>query len=209
MPQVSMSQWVSDINAGKLASFPTDTVPALAAQPHQGDRIFAFKQRALTKPLILMAAQWTDLLPYVVGTPSEIDQWQTLTRQHWPGPLTLVLPASDRVPIAINPLQTGTVGIRVPNHPIALALLRQTGALATTSVNRSGEPALLTLTEIEQRFPELLTLSASARSSLSKDASSPEPSSSGTPSTVVQWVSTTRTWQILRQGGVILDSSLS
>ncbi|MEO0533140.1 MAG: L-threonylcarbamoyladenylate synthase [Cyanobacteria bacterium P01_A01_bin.123] len=209
MPQVSMSQWVNDVKVGKLASFPTDTVPALAAEPHQGDRIFAFKQRPTTKPLILLAAAWLDLLPYITGTPTEIDQWQTLARQHWPGALTLVLPASDRVPVAINPLQTGTVGVRIPDHPVALALLSQTGALATTSVNRSGQPALLTQAAIEQQFPDLLTLSPAALTALTDAAKTSGQKASGVPSTVIQWIAPRQSWQLIRQGRVILDSALS
>ncbi|MEM8543244.1 MAG: L-threonylcarbamoyladenylate synthase, partial [Cyanobacteria bacterium P01_H01_bin.119] len=156
MPQVSLSEWIGGIQHGHLASFPTDTVPALAARPEAGDRIFSFKRRPPEKPLILMAANWSDLLPYVVGSSAEQASWQQLTQAHWPGQLTLVLPASDRLPLAINPNQTGTVGIRIPNHPVALALLNATGALATTSVNRSGQPALIAQADIEAQFPELL-----------------------------------------------------
>lgn len=209
MPQVSLSHWVDGVKAGKLASFPTDTVPALAAQPAHGDRIFVFKQRPPTKPLILMAAVWTDLLPYVEGTARDIDQWQMLTRQYWPGALTLVLPASDRLPPAINPLQTGTVGVRIPNHPVALTVLSRTGALATTSVNPSGEPALLTQATIERQFPDLLTLSSTALANLTKASVIAGQVASGVPSTVVQWMAADHRWQVLRQGKVILGSALS
>lgn len=56
------------------------------------------------------------------------------------GALTLVLPASDKVPRVMNPQDPTTIGIRVPNHPIARAILAQTGPMATTSVNVSGKP---------------------------------------------------------------------
>jgi L-threonylcarbamoyladenylate synthase len=160
MPQVALDTFVDQVAAGlALASFPTDTVPALAAKPDQGDRIYAAKERPADKPLILMGATWDDLAPYVVGTAAEQSAWQQVTAQHWPGALTLVLPASDRVPPQMNPLGTGTLGIRVPNHPLARYLLARTGPLATTSVNRSGQPPLAMMADIEAQFPQLLTLS--------------------------------------------------
>lgn len=214
MPQVSLSEWIDGIQHGHLASFPTDTVPALAARPEAGDRIFSFKRRPPEKPLILMAANWSDLLPYVVGSSAEQASWQQLTQAHWPGQLTLVLPASDRLPLAINPNQTGTVGIRIPNHPVALALLNATGALATTSVNRSGQPALIAQADIEAQFPELLTLAPAAQAKLGQSAESGGASgtsfeissgiSSGVPSTVVKWHRETG-WQVLRQGAVTIE----
>ena len=87
-----------------------------------------------------MAANWADLMPYLDGTPEDFATWETLVSQHWPGALTLVLPATERVPGAMNPQQTGTIGVRVPDHPLARYLLERTGPLATTSVNRSGQP---------------------------------------------------------------------
>jgi L-threonylcarbamoyladenylate synthase len=199
MPQVSLSQMVQSLTISTpdspvLVSFPTDTVPALAARPDQAHIIYEAKKRPPEKPLILMGASLDSLLPYVTGNAEAIAQWQSLTSQHWPGPLTLVLPASDRTPASLNPQATGTLGIRVPNHPIALALLSQTGPLATTSANFSGQPSLTEPDAIAQAFPNALVLST--------DQPASQPASSGTPSTVVQW--TGQDWQILRQGEIKL-----
>ncbi|MGB3769035.1 MAG: L-threonylcarbamoyladenylate synthase, partial [Phormidesmis sp.] len=146
-----------------LISFPTDTVPALAARPQHADLIYKAKRRPLEKPLILMGASLPDLLPYVLGDADAFGVWQAIAQKHWPGQLTLVLPASDRTPSALNSASnleaTGTIGIRVPHHPAAIALLTRTGPLATTSANLSGQPPLTDPQEIAQTFPTALVLS--------------------------------------------------
>jgi L-threonylcarbamoyladenylate synthase len=115
MPQVDFANLVEQVRTGvALASFPTDTVPALAARPDQGDRIYAAKERPADKPLILMGATLDDLLPYVSGTEEEIAIWRQMAAQYWPGALTLVLPASDRVPPQMNPQQTGLWAFACP-----------------------------------------------------------------------------------------------
>ena len=174
-----------------LISFPTDTVPALATRPQHADLIYQAKRRSLKKPLILMGASLPDLLPYVLGDADAFGVWQAIAQKHWPGQLTLVLPASDRAPSALNLEATGTIGIRIPDHPAAITLLRRTGPLATTSANLSGQPPLTDPQEIAQTFPTALVLSVP--SGLAIDPS-------GQPSTVAKW--TDGGWEILRQGKV-------
>jgi L-threonylcarbamoyladenylate synthase len=178
-------------------SFPTDTVPALAAIPEKAALIFAAKQRSQDKPLILMAASAEDLWLYVKGNENEYKVWQELADRYWPGGLTLVLPASDRVPKVMNPIDPTTIGIRVPNSAIAQAILAQTGPLATTSANFSGQPPLQSMAEIEAQFPKVLTLATTEYQG--------EMSGLGIPSTVAKW--TGINWQILRQGAIKLDIS--
>lgn len=193
MTQVSMSALVAGALAGQLVSFPTDTVPALAVQPDRSKLIFAAKQRSQEKPLILMGASSAALWPFVTGTAVELDLWQQVAKQYWPGALTLVLPASAKVPSAMNPKDPTSIGIRVPDSKVAIAILSQTSPLATTSANRSGEPPLQTLAEIEAHFPSVLTLHPSELETF-------RPLTTGVPSTVVKW--TGNGWEILRQGGV-------
>ena len=190
MTLVSQTDLIAGAIAGKVVSFPTDTVPALAVKPELANLIFELKQRPPTKPLILMAASLADLLPYISGTPEELDIWQQAANKYFPGALTLVLPASDAVPKAINPTDSKTIGIRIPDSEIALEILRQTGVLATTSANLSGQSPLRSMTEIAQAFPQVLVM----------DQQNAILGSSGCPSTVVQW--TRQNWQILRQGSV-------
>ncbi|MBF2036370.1 MAG: L-threonylcarbamoyladenylate synthase [Leptolyngbyaceae cyanobacterium T60_A2020_046] len=202
--------WVEFLDRVKseqaLVSFPTDTVPAIAARPNASDRIYAAKQRPADKPLILMGADWGDLQPYLAGSEAELAQWQALAEAYWPGALTLVLPASDRVPPAMNPQQTGTLGIRVPDHTLARHILRHTGPLATTSANRSGQPALTTRAAIAEAFPAVLQLSDAAISDLQSAIGPFTLTASGVPSTVAAWQATG--WRILRQGSVQLPADL-
>ncbi|KGF73428.1 hypothetical protein DO97_20365 [Neosynechococcus sphagnicola sy1] len=204
MPQVTLYELVAGASSGShLISFPTDTVPALAARPDCSHLIFAAKQRSLDKPLILMAATPEDLWPYVAGTPTELNIWQKMTQQYWPGALTLVLPASSRVPPQIHPRQPTTIGLRVPDRAIARTILAQTGPLATTSANRSGQPALQTMAAIAAAFPEVLTPLLADLVAI-EGSSAPTLKESGVtlPSTIAKWSGVG--WEILRQGSVRL-----
>ena len=196
MPIVSLDALITGAIAGQLVSFPTDTVPALATRSEQAEAIFAAKQRRPDKPLILMAATATDLWPYTTGSPAERAVWQAIADRHWPGALTLVLPASALVPRTVNPLDPTTIGLRVPNAAIARTILAQTGPLATTSANQSGQPPLVEMTAIAVQFPNALVLDPAA-------LPLPSPPTAGIPSTVAKWVA--GEWQILRQGAITLD----
>lgn len=207
MPQVALSDVLAAVQVGELVSFPTDTVPALAALPSAGDRIYQLKQRSQAKPLILMGATLADLWPYVAGSDTDLAQWSAMAQRYWPGALTLVLPASDRLPPAMNPTRTGTLGLRIPAHPLARYLLERTGPLATTSVNHSGQPPLETLADIAAEFPDLTTLSPTALDEIYAqlgEAAPPldQPQGSGQPSTVVAWRD--GNWEVLRQGSVTI-----
>lgn len=199
MPQVTRAILIAGAISGEsLIAFPTDTVPALAVRPDRAALIYEAKQRRPDKPLILMAATAAELWAFTAGTEAESSVWQQMAEQHWPGALTLVLPANDRLPPEVNPLNPSTIGLRVPNHPLALEILAQTGALATTSANYSGYPPLETMTEIEAQFPQVLTLVT-----MEQIDSVEKTPSSGIPSTVAQWLGDR--WQILRQGAVIVS----
>ncbi|MBW4634138.1 MAG: L-threonylcarbamoyladenylate synthase [Iphinoe sp. HA4291-MV1] len=208
MTQVSLDTLVSGVRAGKLVSFPTDTVPALATLPEQGALIYAAKQRSRDKPLILMAASAEEIWSFTEGSDDEYEIWHRVAKKYWPGALTLVLPASASVAQAMISISDGdwdphkdklnlnkTIGIRVPNCRIAQTILAQTGPLATTSANLSGQPSLRTMAEIEAQFPNVLTLAATEF----KD----EIHGDGVPSTVVKW--TGKNWQILRQGAIKVE----
>jgi L-threonylcarbamoyladenylate synthase len=195
MTQVSLVDLIAGARAGLLVSFPTDTVPALATLPEKAGLIFAAKQRSQDKPLILMGASAEDLWPYVKGSENELKIWQEVANKHWPGALTLVLPASNRLPPQINPTDPTTIGIRVPNSAIAQTILAQTGPLATTSANFSGQPPLQKLTEITAQFPQALTLATTELPD--------EITGLGIPSTVAKW--TGADWQTLRPGAIQLN----
>ncbi|MEO1560949.1 MAG: L-threonylcarbamoyladenylate synthase [Cyanobacteria bacterium J06632_19] len=195
MTQVSIAELVAGVKQGKVVSFPTDTVPALAASPENAESIFTIKQRSTSKPLILMAAKSEQIWKFVKGSELEYENWQRVADRYWGGALTLVLPASTAVPSCMNPNDPTTIGVRVPKSDIACSILAQTGPLATTSANLSGKPPLKTMEEIEAEFPNVFTLAPAAY-----DTNMP---AIGIPSTVAKWDG--KKWQILRQGAVNLN----
>ncbi|MGB0562668.1 MAG: L-threonylcarbamoyladenylate synthase [Spirulinaceae cyanobacterium] len=198
MPLAPTATLVTAFRRGEVLSFPTDTVPALAVQPDQAATLFQLKHRSPAKPLILLGASWAQLQPYVEGSKADLSRWRSLADQHWPGALTLVLPASCRVPLAMHPQDPQTIGLRVPQQPLALALLQQTGPLATSSANHSGESPLLTPAAIAAAFPSVWALS--------HPSFQPEQAlGSAQPSTVLRWQAPD--WQILRSGSVTIAAT--
>ncbi len=191
MSQVGLENLIVAARTGKLVSFPTDTVPALATLPASAELIFAAKQRSQAKPLILMVGELADLWQFTKGTEQELEIWQAVANRYLPGALTLVLPASNLIPTVMNPLRNQTIGLRVPDCEIARSILHQTGALATTSANLSGELPLLTMAEISDLFPQVFTLNY--------DVDIPK---LGQPSTVIKWDH--GSWKLLRQGAIKL-----
>jgi L-threonylcarbamoyladenylate synthase len=127
---------VDILEHGGTVVFPTDTVYGLAALPFNEDyveRLYVVKGRNSTRAIALLISDVSELEKVSVS-PSL--QAKKLAEQLWPGPLTLVVPRHPALPEVLAPLPT--VGVRVPDHPIALNLLRITGPLAVTSANRSG-----------------------------------------------------------------------
>ncbi len=196
MGQVSLQKLIDQVQGGgRLVSFPTDTLPALASRPEDAALVFKAKQRPAHKPLILMAARAEAVWPWAMGSEAELALWQAAARRYWPGMVTLILPVGDRVPRAMHPSDPHTLGFRIPNCAIAREILSQTGPLATTSVNRSGQPPLENLDEINRQFPEVLTLAADE---LERRAIGY--TGGGQASTVVKW--TGQGWTTVRQGSV-------
>jgi L-threonylcarbamoyladenylate synthase len=184
----SAAELAQRLGQGEAAIFPTDTLPALSARPESADLLWELKARPREKPVILMAADREELLSCLEVA---IDPaWHDMAWRYWPGALTLVLPARGRLLELLNP-GGGSLGLRVPNCENALQLLRCSGPLATTSANRSGEPACLNATEASERFPLVPQLGPR-----------PWPEPSGMGSTVIAW-KPGGGWELLRQGGVM------
>lgn len=175
------------LKAGSAALFPTDTLPALAAAPDHAGQIWQLKQRPADKPLILMAAE-LDQFRDALGQPWQTE-WLMVAEQVWPGAVTLVLPASSPWAEALHP-GGGSLGLRIPACDQARELLRCSGPLATTSANRSGDPAATTAAEAARLFPSIPQLTPV-----------PWPAAGGTASTVLAWCSDG--WRVLRPGGIL------
>ena len=125
--------------AGRLVAFPTETVYGLGA--HALDtaavaRVFDAKERPHFDPLIVHVAEPQQAVRLTSSFPPFA---QRLAEQFWPGPLTLVLPKSDVVPDLVT-AGLPNVALRVPSHPVAQSLLRQSGLpIAAPSANRFGQ----------------------------------------------------------------------
>jgi len=134
------------IQQGHLVAFPTDTVYGLAAaltSPPAINRLFAVKGREATKAIAVLVGS-PQALADVTGELAPLPE--RLAQRFWPGPLTLVVPQRPGLPANLSPVPT--VGVRMPDHPVALALLNAAGPLAVTSANRSGQPSPVTAQEV-------------------------------------------------------------
>ncbi len=126
------------LRAGGLVAFPTETVYGLGADARNAtavEKIFAAKGRPGTNPLIVHVADAAVARRYAAAWPAAA---RRLAEAFWPGPLTLVLTRDEAIVPAVS-AGLGTVGLRVPDHPLALALLQSfNGPVAAPSANRSN-----------------------------------------------------------------------
>ena len=124
------------LTEGGLVAFPTDTVYGLGARidlPLSIERLYQAKDRETTKSIAVLLGDVSQLELLTDGFNAMA---MRLAERFWPGPLTLVIPRNPALPDVLS--SNATVGVRMPDHPFALTLLRQSGPLATTSANRSG-----------------------------------------------------------------------
>ena len=132
---------------GELVVFPTDTVYGVGAHPFVPEavaRLYRAKERPLDKAIPLLLAS-ADELPRVCRNIP--DDARALAARFWPGGLTIILPRAPHLPDIVC-AGGNTIAVRVPDHPVALALIAASGgAVAATSANLSGEPPALTAEE--------------------------------------------------------------
>lgn len=137
------------IRKGNLVAFPTETVYGLGANGLDGQavqKIFWAKGRPSDNPLILHIASLDEARKLVSRLPREA---KILAERFWPGPLTMVLPKGGRIPREVT-AGLDTVALRVPNHPVALELVKQSGLpIAAPSANLSGKPSPTTAQHVE------------------------------------------------------------
>ena len=129
------------LRKGRLVAFPTETVYGLGANALDADAvlsIFKCKGRPLTDPLIVHIAEASQAEDLVELDEAAASLFKAFTTKFWPGPLTLVAKSKPKLPLLLS-AGTGFVGIRLPQHPIARAMLRAAGVpVAAPSANRFG-----------------------------------------------------------------------
>ena len=141
------------LRRGGLGAFPTESFYGLGADALDAAavaRVFHAKGRPETKPVLVLVDSVTMAEALVTALS---DGARELMARHWPGPLTLVLRARPHVPTALT-AGTGTVGVRMAGHPVAVALVRAAGRPITApSANPSGAPPPTTASEVRAYFP--------------------------------------------------------
>jgi L-threonylcarbamoyladenylate synthase len=152
--KISLDQAAALIREGKLAAFPTETVYGLGANALDATavaKIFEMKGRPSSSPLIVHVSSIEMAREIVTDWPPEADE---LARRYWPGPLTLVLPKSPKIPDIVT-AGLPTVGIRVPAHPIAISLIEAAGVpIAAPSANRFMGLSPTTAEHVMEAFGE-------------------------------------------------------
>jgi L-threonylcarbamoyladenylate synthase len=140
-------QAIEVLSRGELVAFPTDTVYGLGVDAFNDQavrRLYLAKGRSQEKAIPVLVAnleQFVDIVDRTTLTAMR------LVEKFWPGPLTIILRQASNLAGAISAYDT--VGVRIPDHPIAQELIRAAGPLAVTSANRSGDPEACTAEEIE------------------------------------------------------------
>ncbi len=142
----SLSAAAGIIQMGGVIAFPTDTVYGIGASAFDEiaiEKLYQVKERSQEKAIPILAAD-----PSGLGgiTPPPSEMVLSLMENFWPGALTLILPLLPGLPANLS--QTKTIGVRIPDHDLTQELLRQTGPLAATSANLSGQESALTANEV-------------------------------------------------------------
>ena len=180
------------LRAGEVVAIPTETVYGLAANAYDGNavsKIFKAKGRPQDNPLIVHIAKVEMLSDLVAEVPEAAKK---LAAAFWPGPLTMILPKSEKIPDAVS-AGLPTVAVRMPSHPVAHAVIEAAGVpLAAPSANLSGSPsptnAKYVLDDMHDRIPLILDGGSSAV---------------GVESTVIT-LATARP-RVLRPGGITVE----
>jgi L-threonylcarbamoyladenylate synthase len=142
------------IRGGGVVAFPTETVYGLGANVYDEEaikKIFQLKGRPQDNPLIVHISKKRDIYIVAREVPHKA---KILIREFWPGPLTLVLPKNPSIPDVVT-AGLDTVAVRMPDHPVALKLIRLSGVpIAAPSANISGKPSATQPEHIKKYFGE-------------------------------------------------------
>ena len=151
-----LAQALAVLNKGGLVAFPTDTVYGVGALAFDGmavGSIYVAKDRPVEKAIPVLIGETADLAKVTLEVPGVAVR---LAARFWPGPLTLVVPKHPDLPETVS--TSPTVGVRVPDHNVARALLSAAGPMAVTSANLSGQPSPSTAQEVFAQLGERIAL---------------------------------------------------
>ena len=190
-PEPSLIRYAADqIRAGEVLGMPTDTFYGLAADPFNlraVDRVYEIKSRSRHKPLSLLI-EGVEQAEEMAKLPEE---FHALAKKFWPGPLTMIVKASSRLPLKVT-ANTGNVALRIPNAKIPLAVVQAARIpITATSANLSGETECTTAAAVRDqlgmRIPIIVDGGISPRE---------------VASTIVDLTDEETRWTILREGAI-------
>lgn len=191
-PETSLVSYAAEqIKKGQVLGIPTDTFYGLAADPYNlraVDRIYEIKSRSRHKPLSLLIESIEQAELLADGLP---DEFYMVAERFWPGPLTMIVRASSRLPLKAT-ANTGNIAIRIPDLAIPLAIVRAAGVpITATSANLSGHSECTTATGVKDQLQERLPIIIDGG-----------PSPRTVPSTIINFTESTGRWRLQREGAI-------
>ena len=188
---MSIEKAADTLKNGGVVAFPTDTVYGIGVDPFQPEaiqKLYTIKGRPRDKPIPILVGSYQDVENVALNLPKIFFQ---LIKQFWPGALTLIVEAKG-LPTQIT-AGGKTVGLRMPNHPIALKMLRCfAGPIATTSANKSNKAPTTSKLQIERELGNRVDLIIDGGET-----------NTGTSSTVIDLIETPP--KVLRQGEIFIE----
>ncbi|KJY82479.1 tRNA threonylcarbamoyladenosine biosynthesis protein RimN [Vibrio galatheae] len=150
----NFNQALNALIAGQVIAYPTEGVFGVGCDPDDAqavNQLLALKQRPAEKGLILIAASYEQLIPYIDESQLTQEQLQRV-KQSWPGPVTWIMPSSERASHWITG-QYDSIAVRVTDHPLVQKMCNAFGKpLTSTSANLSGQPPCRTSEEVYLQF---------------------------------------------------------
>lgn len=191
-PESSLVAYAAEkIRSGEVLGMPTDTFYGLAADPFNlraVERVYEIKSRSRHKPLSLLIESEEQAEYLAQPLP---DDFYTLARKFWPGPLTVIVKAASRLPLKVT-ANTGNVALRVPSVNIPLAVIRAAGVpLTATSANLSGASECTTAVAVRDQLQDRISIIVDGG-----------PSPREIPSTIVDLSGDEGRWHVIREGAI-------
>lgn len=184
---IAFKHAVDVLKNGGLVAFPTDTIYGLATMLTNDEaieRLYIAKGRGHERAIAILVGKAADITKFAGGITANTEK---LIQMFWPGPLTIILKGLPNLPDNLAPV--GQIGVRMPNHPIALRLLEEIGPLAVTSANLTGHPFASTAQQVLDQLQGRIHLILDGGAT-----------SDGIPSTIVDL--TTMQPEVIREGPI-------
>ena len=186
-----MERVAQALRAGQVVALPTDTFYGLAVDPvnlRAVERIYEIKTRARHKPLSLLLSDTTQAYDLARSVDAAFDR---LAERFWPGPLTIIVKAGAKLPLRVT-ANTGNVALRVPEAPIARAVVSSLGLpITATSANLAGLPECTYANCVREQLGEAIPLIVDGG-----------PTARAQATTIVDLSRGGRSWSVLREGAV-------